>query len=85
MKTYIPLSLWGNQSDLSLFANVSEVQQAQAQMASRDEHTVVNDLDALVEHIMTLKEGETIVFVLDNAGGVYLHNRVKDSRWLIIF
>jgi hypothetical protein len=68
LETYIPVALWGNQSDLSLFANASEVQQAQSQMATRDEHTVVNDLAAVVDYISMLQTGETIVFVLDNSG-----------------
>ena len=74
LETYIPVALWGNQSDLSLFANASEVQQAQSQMATRDEHTVVNDLGAAVDYILTLQNGETIVFVLDNSGMIFFIN-----------
>lgn len=70
------MALWGNQSDLSLFANASEVQQAQSQMAACDEHTVVNDLDAVVDYISTLQNGESIVFVLDNSGTILLSSEI---------
>jgi hypothetical protein len=46
---------------------VSEVLHAQSQMTNQEEHTIVNDLEPLVDCILSLKN-QTIVFVLDNMG-----------------
>ena len=68
LEKFIQMSLWGNQTDLSLFANMKQVMETKAQMKDASEHMIVNDIKPLVNRILSLAPNSCIQFVLDNSG-----------------
>jgi uncharacterized protein with ATP-grasp and redox domains len=67
IRKFILASLWGNQTDLSLFSNLQEVQKAKSDESQLHQYVIVDDMDKLLDVIMKLTD-QTVVFVLDNAG-----------------
>lgn len=74
IQTFVHFALWGNQSDLSLFIHAADSDMTQFQassdfeLKSRNGHIIINDTQALMSHIHTLKKSGKIIIVLDNAG-----------------
>lgn len=67
IKKFILSSLWGNQTDLSLFSNTQEIQNAKSDVSELHEYIIVDHMDKLLDVIMNLTD-QSVVFVLDNAG-----------------
>lgn len=67
IRKFILSSLWGNQTDLSLFSNAQEIQNLKSEMDELDQYIIVDDMERLLNIIMSLTD-QTVVFVLDNAG-----------------
>nr|KAJ3421999.1 hypothetical protein HK105_001561 [Polyrhizophydium stewartii] len=69
----IQFSLWGNQSDLSLFVNAKHDEAHKHQISGKDQlassssSIIVNDMDAVLDKLAAIRTG-TVVIVLDNAG-----------------
>ena len=67
IRKFILNSLWGNQTDLSLFSNIQEIQKLKSDKSLLHEYVIVDEMDKLLDVIIKLTD-ETVVFVLDNAG-----------------
>ncbi|KAJ3207061.1 hypothetical protein HDU67_007693 [Dinochytrium kinnereticum] len=61
------LSLWGNATDLSMFAGMNEEEIKGMKAGAGEEKIISNDLDALCEYVGGL-EGVRFDFILDNSG-----------------
>ncbi|KAJ3326664.1 hypothetical protein HDU76_012739 [Blyttiomyces sp. JEL0837] len=61
------LSLWGNATDLSMFAGLSEDERKNMKAGTGEENIISNDLDVAVELVRGLKDAR-VDFVLDNSG-----------------
>ncbi|KAJ3099761.1 hypothetical protein HDU97_002787 [Phlyctochytrium planicorne] len=67
LRELILLSLWGNATDLSMFAGMDESQIAGMKAGSGEENILVNHLDAVCAYVDGL-EGARFDYILDNSG-----------------
>ncbi|KAI9362055.1 hypothetical protein DFJ73DRAFT_10522 [Zopfochytrium polystomum] len=61
-------SLWGNATDLSMFAGLSVSEKAEMAAGTGEKNIVANHLDQVVSFIQNELEGKRIDFILDNSG-----------------
>ncbi|KAI8850763.1 hypothetical protein BC829DRAFT_425100 [Chytridium lagenaria] len=61
------LSLWGNATDLSMFAGMDQSDIANMKAGAGESNIISNDLDALCEYVSGMNDAR-VDFILDNSG-----------------